>query len=152
MTKKQDKHKWVRSRSEISARRSIVACTELDTEIPCERRRPYKDFESFWFVSASADAGPVVFICIGCEGMLRADPLWPGARRAGPALRLRSTPAWQGGGIATAGARGTSGGETAFPAPVGSELVDNAAKMTEKKTGPAAERRQLIEGRRAVVI
>lgn len=52
-------------------------------------------------------------------------------------------------GRATAGEPGTSGGETVFPAPVGSELVGNTAKMPGKKNGPVAERRQRIEGQLA---
>ena len=79
------------------------------------------------------------------------EPTRSGRGRGGraPALRLRSTAVWRCGGIATAGAPGTSGGETAFPAPVGSELIDNTAKMPGKKTGPVAERRQPIEGQLA---
>ena len=65
-----------------------------------------KDFKDFGPASAGADAGLVVPL-----DWMRAEPLRLGARRAGPAPRLWSTAAWQGGSVAT-------GRETTFPAPV----------------------------------
>ena len=82
---------------------------------------------------------------IGIPEQMRGEHLRPGVRRTWPAddrvrrrpgLEARSRPPER---------PATTGGETTFPLPIGSERIGNTAQMLRKETKPVDERRLPIE-------